>query len=138
MNAIVTSHTAVPLLGRLAIASLFIVAGLRKALTYAGTVGYFTKLGLPAPEVAVLLAIVVELGAAALLIAGWKTRWMAWLLVIFTAVATAYAHRFWEFEAAQYGNQLNHFLKNLAIIGGLFFVAAFGPGPMSVEAARTK
>ena len=43
------------------------------------------------------------------------------------------AHRFWEFDAAQYGNQMNHFLKNVAILGGLMFVAAFGPGSASVE-----
>jgi putative oxidoreductase len=43
------------------------------------------------------------------------------------------AHRFWEFDAAQYANQMNHFMKNLAIIGGLLFVATFGPGSASVD-----
>ena len=41
--------------------------------------------------------------------------------------------RFWEFDTALQANQMNHFLKNLAIIGGLFFVAAFGPGRLSVD-----
>jgi putative oxidoreductase len=45
------------------------------------------------------------------------------------------AHRFWEFDAAQLNNQMNHFLKNVAIIGGLFYVATFGPGRMSLDRA---
>jgi putative oxidoreductase len=120
---------------RILIAAVFLVAGVRKLLGYAATVGYFTKLGFPAPEVVAAIAIAIEIGGAALLIAGWRTRAAAWILVAFVAVATAMAHRFWEFDAAQQANQLNHFLKNLAVIGGLMFVASFGPGRMSIDKA---
>jgi putative oxidoreductase len=122
-----------PLAGRLLMATIFLVAGIRKVLGFAGTVGYFTKLGFPAAEVFTVIAIIIEIGGAILLIAGWRTRWVAWLLVLFVVIATAMAHRFWEFDAAQFNNQLNHFLKNVAIIGGLLFVAAFGPGRASVD-----
>lgn len=121
------------LLARVFMASLFLVAGTRKLLTYAATVGYMAKLGFPAPGVAAAVAMVIELGAGLMLLTGWRTRWAAWLLVVFVAVATAMAHRFWEFDQAQFGNQLNHFLKNIAIIGGLFFVATFGPGRMALD-----
>jgi len=70
---------------------------------------------------------------ALLLVAGWRARWAAWALILFVAVATFAAHRFWEFDASQYRNQMNHFLKNLALIGGLLFVVAFGPGRMAVD-----
>jgi putative oxidoreductase len=122
-----------PLVGRLLIAALFIVAGIRKIMMFSGSVGYFTKLGFPMPEAFTVLAIVVEIGAAILLIVGWRTRLAAWLLALFVVIATFMAHRFWEFDAAQQANQLNHFLKNLAIVGGLMFVAAFGPGSASVD-----
>ena len=121
------------LLARVFMASLFLVAGTRKLLTYAATVGYMAKLGFPAPGVAAAVAMVIEIGAGLMLLTGWRTRWAAWLLVVFVAVATAMAHRFWEFDQAQFGNQLNHFFKNIAIIGGLFFVAAFGPGRMALD-----
>jgi len=124
------------LIGRILVASLFLVAGIRKIMFYAGTVGYFTKLGLPAPEAMAWLAIIIEIGGAILLIVGWKTQWAAWALIIFAVIATAMAHRFWQFDAAQYGNQLNHFLKNLAIIGGLLYFVTFGAGAMSVDGRK--
>jgi putative oxidoreductase len=121
------------LLGRILIAAMFLVVGIRKVIYFTGTAAYFAKLGFPAPEAMVALAIIIETGGAILLIVGWRTRWVAWLLVGFVAIATATAHRFWEFDAAQYGNQLNHFLKNVAIVGALLMLAAFGPGSRSLD-----
>ena len=102
-------------------------------MAVAGTAGYFGKIGLPMPEVLVWLVILVELGGGLLLIIGWKTRLVAWILAAFTVGATIVAHRFWEFDAAQYVPQLTNFMKNLAIIGGLLMVAACGPGRLSVD-----
>ena len=124
----------VPLVARLLMAAIFVVFGARKLLAVAGTAGYFAKLGFPMPEVMVWLAIIIELGGGILLAIGWKTRWVAWLLALFTVIALFMAHRYWEFaDAAQYANQMTHFFKNLCIIGGLMMVAAFGPGPLSVD-----
>ena len=127
------SNATLLLLARLFIAAVFLVAGARKALGYAATVGYFTKLGFPAADVFAVIAIVIELGAGLMLLMGWRTRWAAWALIVFVAVATVMAHRFWQVDAAQYGNQLNHFLKNIAVIGGLLYVVTFGPGRISVD-----
>ena len=121
------------LLARILLAAVFLVAGIRKVMAVAASTGYLTKLGFPMPEVLIWVAVVIEIGGALLLILGWQTRRVAWLLILFVAIATAMAHRFWEFDAAQYANQMNHFLKNLAIIGGLLFVAVFGPGAASVD-----
>ena len=126
------NHTLL-LVGRILLSLVFLIAGYRKLMAVAGSAGYFAKLGFPMPEVMVWVAIVVELGGAILLILGWKARWAAWLLALFTLIATFAAHRFWEVDPAQYANQMNHFLKNLAIIGGLAFVATHGPGPSSVD-----
>ena len=135
MNSTVTTgyNPMLPLLGRFLIAALFLVAGIRKILIWGPQVAYFTRLGFPAPELFTVLAIAIEIGGGLLLIAGWRTRWVAWLLIAFLVIATGMAHRFWEFDAAQQANQLNHFLKNIALIGGLLFVAAFGPGRSSVD-----
>lgn len=119
--------------GRALLSAVFLVAGVRKIMFWGAQVAYFTKLGFPAPEFFAVLAIVIELAAGLALLVGWKTRPAAWLLALFVLIATFMAHRFWEFDAALQANQLNHFLKNLAIIGGLMFVAACGPGRASVD-----
>ena len=128
-----SSRPLVLLAGRILMGAIFLNAGIRKLLGFTATVGYFTKLGFPAPELFTVLAIVIELGGSILLIIGWKTRWVAWVLALFVLIAALAAHRFWQFDAAQYANQMNHFMKNLAIIGGLLFVASFGPGSASVD-----
>ena len=129
------NNTIVPLAGRVLLAAVFLIAGYGKLMAFAGTSGYFAKLGFPAADAMTVLAIAVELGGALLLIAGWHTRWAAWALILFVAIASFAAHRFWEFDAAQYRNQMNHFLKNVALIGGLLFVVAYGPGRLSVDRA---
>lgn len=124
------------LVGRVLLAQMFLVAGISKLMNVAGTVGYMTKLGFPMPEVTAWVAIIIEIGGAALLILGWQTRRIAWLLILFIVIATAMAHRFWEFQPPQYAGQLNYFLKNVSVIGGLFYVIVFGPGALSVDERR--
>ena len=121
------------LLGRVLLGALFLVVGIRKIMFFAGSVGYFTKLGFPAPEVMTVISILIEVGGGALLVLGWQARRVSWLFIVFVAIAAAMAHRFWEVDAAQYGNQLNHFLKNAAIIGGLLYVAVLGAGRLSLD-----
>jgi putative oxidoreductase len=125
--------TLLPLLARILIAPLFLVSALRSLYAVAGTAGYFARLGVPMPEVMTWVVIAIELAGAVLLIAGWQTRFTAWVLVAFVVVATLLAHRFWAGDPAQYANQLNHFLKNLAVIGGLLLLAVHGPGRVALD-----
>src|ERR1044071_1893453 len=106
MNA-ADHRPALLLLARVFIAALFFVSGVRKSMGYAATVGYLAKLGFPAPEAFAGIAIVIEIGVALMLVVGWRTRLAAWVLIVFVVVATAMAHRFWQFEPAQQINQLN-------------------------------
>ena len=134
MNTMAMGSPTLPLLARTLIGALFLTAGIRKAMTIAATAGYFAKLGFPAPEAMAWLAVAIEIGGGLLLIIGWQTRWIAWLLVLFTVIATGMAHRFWEFsDPGQYNGQLNNFLKNVAIVGGLLMFITHGPGSASVD-----
>lgn len=121
------------LVGRILIAALFIVFGYMKLMNFGGTVNYFAKWGFPVPAATAAVAIVFELGFGVLLAIGWKTRWWAWALALYTVIATAVAHRFWTYEAAQAFVQTSFFYKNLAIVGALLYIASFGPGPVSVD-----
>jgi putative oxidoreductase len=134
MTTITTAYNPMlPLLSRILIGVLFMVPGIRAFMAFAATAAYFAKLGFPSVEAMTWVAIAIEVLGGLLLIIGWRTRLVAWVLIVFVLVATGMAHRFWEFPEAQWQNQLNHFLKNFAIIGGLLMIVAFGPGRSSVD-----
>ncbi len=124
------------LIGRLLLAALFLPAGISKISGFSGTVGYIASAGLPLPEVAAALAIVLEVGAALALILGWGTRWAALALALFTLVATVAFHNFWAMPAEQVMMQQLMFFKNIAVVGGLLVLAAFGAGALSIDARR--
>jgi putative oxidoreductase len=127
--------SAMLVIARTCIAILFLVSGIRKAMTFAASVGYMTKNGVPEAEYLLIAALVIEIGGGLLLILGWKTRYIATALLIFVAIITPLFHAFWAVDASQYAAQLNNFLKNLAVIGGLLYVAVFGAGAHSVDGA---
>ena len=113
------------LVGRLLISALFVVSGIWKMTHFATTSGYFNRVvGTLPGEALSVIAILIELGGGILLAVGWRRRLVAWGLAIFVVVATAFGHRFWEADPAQFVGQMNNFLKNLAIIGGLLILAA--------------
>jgi putative oxidoreductase len=123
----------IPLIARVLLAALFLVSGIRSLVAVAGTSGYFARLGVPMPGIVTWVVIAVEMVGAVMLVAGWRTRLAAWGLAAFVVVATYLGHQFWAVDSSQYVNQLNHFLKNVAIIGGLLLVAAHGPGRLAFD-----
>jgi len=130
------AQDAVTLLGRILLAWLFIPAGWGKIAGFAGVTGYIASKGVPLPEVAAALAIVAELGLGLLLLIGWQARWAALGLAIFVAVITPIFHNYWAVPDAQKMMQMQAFWKNLAVVGGLLFVQAFGPGGWSVDGRK--
>jgi putative oxidoreductase len=125
------------LVGRLALALIFVLSGANKIGTFAQFTAGLEAGGVPAPQVLGLLGVAVELGAGLALVIGLQTRLAALGLVVFTIAATLIAHRFWEIADPQAQQmQMIMFLKNVAIIGGLFYVAAAGAGRFSLDRGR--
>ena len=127
------SSDALSLIGRVFLTVIFLVSGFGKIGGFEGLVRQIASKGFPAPEVFAVATIVIELAVALMLIVGWKARWAAFLLAAFTAIVTLFFHNFWAMPEAQKAMQQIQFMKNLAVIGGLMLVMAFGPGRLSVD-----
>lgn len=127
----------IPLLvARLLIALMFIGAGISKFTGLDGAAGYIGSVGLPAPQLLAVAAGALELIAGVLLVIGWQARWAALALAGFTLVASFIFHAYWNLPSAEQMMPMLLFTKNMAIIGGLLFVFAFGPGRISLDARR--
>jgi putative oxidoreductase len=124
----------VPLVGRVLIGLLFIPSGLAKITGFGGTIAYVASAGLPAPALGAAIAAIVELGLGILVLVGWKARWSALIMAVFTIAAALFFHKFWTAPPEQQMLQNIQFFKNMAIAGGLLFVYAFGPGDYSLDA----
>ena len=124
------------LIGRALLALLFIPAGFSKIGGFAKTADYIASKGVPFQELAAAAAIGVELGLGLLLLIGWQTRWAALGIAFFTVVITFIFHNFWAVPAEQVMAQQQSFFKNIAVVGGLLMVAAWGAGAWSVDGNR--
>ena len=123
-----------PLVGRILLALIFVMSGFSKITGFAGTAGYIASKGLPMAEVLTVLTIIIELGGGLLIIVGWQARWAAAAIFLFIIPVTFIFHAFWSVTdpQAQYMDMLM-FMKNLAIMGGMLMIVAYGSGPYSLK-----
>jgi putative oxidoreductase len=120
---------ATTLLGRLLLSILFIVSGWSKLMAAAATQAYFAKDGLPMPEVAYAVAVLIELGVGLALLFGLFTRASAIVLAAWCIITALVAH------ANLADNTMRiQFMKNVGMAGGLLYVFAFGGGGYSLDA----
>ncbi len=115
------------LLGRLAMAFIFVVAGYNKVVGFAATQGWMASLGVPG--VLLYPVVVLELGGGLALIFGYQTRWVALLLSGFCVVSALLFH-------GDLANDFNNFAKNIAMAGGFLLLALNGAGRFSLDARR--
>ena len=121
----------IQLLGRIMLALIFILAGLGKISDPAGTIGYMQSMNVPG----ILLwpTIALELLGGIAIAIGYKTRYAAFALAIFSILAAVIFHRNFGDEMQMY-----MFLKNIAIAGGLLLLATGGKTAYSVDMRRSQ
>ena len=122
------------LVGRVLLGWLFLAAGYGKLTGIAGTIGYFTNLGMSPPGFWAWFAGFAEVILGVALILGIATRYAALATFVWVLVATVIAHRYWTYPAAAQAAQYNNFLKNIAIMGGALCLFVTGPGRFSLDA----
>ena len=121
-----------PLAGRILLSIIFIMSGISKITGFAGTAGGMTSKGLPVPEVLLAASIVIELGAAAMIVLGFKARWGAAALFLWMIPVTLVFHNYWTYPAAEQQMQSIMFFKNLGLMGGMLILMGLGSGPLSL------
>ncbi|TQV89372.1 DoxX family protein [Aliikangiella coralliicola] len=115
-----------PLIGRILISTIFLMAGASKIPGYEATQGYMQAMGVPGSLLPVVIATEI-LGALAIIL-GYKTRIAAFLLAGFSIVSAIFFH-------ANFADQTQSilFMKNIAITGGFLFLIAQGAGYVSID-----
>ena len=114
------------LIGRLLLAQVFLIAGIHKITAYTDTQGYMKAMGVPG--MLLPLVILLEVGGSLMLVFGWKVRWAATGLGIFSLAAAAIFHHNF---AHQIGMIM--FMTDVSIAGGMFILAANGAGALSLD-----
>jgi len=129
------ANRVVALLGRILVAIPFLWLGIMKIEQYHFYAGMLAAMKVPKPSIALVIVIIIEVLGGLCLVIGWKTRLWAWLMFLYLIPVTLTAHNYWTYSGAARVDEMIHFLKNLAILGALLLIAAFGPGSASVDKA---
>lgn len=121
--------------GRVILASLFLFAGYLKINNYQGTLGTMAEAGLEPAWLLLPPTIALELGGGFLVAIGrWGAVPAALALTAFTIATNIFFHDFWTMEGEMARLEGSLFIKNVAIAGGLLFVA----GALAREQAQKR
>ena len=116
----------IEVLGRIFLSSLFLIEGVRKFFFQEETIMYMEEYGVP--EALFFPSIILEVLFPILLIVGYKTRFSASVLALFTLTVALIFH-------TNFDNQMEliFFLKDMAIAGGFLIIAANEPKICSID-----
>jgi putative oxidoreductase len=121
------------LLGRLAMAAIFLPSGYNKLMGLDGFAASLANRGVPLAYALAIIGAGIEFFGSIAIAVGFKTRYAALLMGIFTIAAALISHRFWGLQDAARAAQYTQFMKNVAICGGFLCLFAAGPGRYSVD-----
>ena len=116
----------VEFLGRVLLSTLFLVEGIGKISMQEDVIMYMEDYGVP--EILFVPATILEILFPLLLIVGYKTKWAALVMALFTFTVAIIFHT--DFSE---GMQMIFFLKDMAIAGGFMIIIAYGPGKISLD-----
>ena len=116
----------VELIGRIFLSALFLIEGFGKISMQEDVIMYMEDYGVPG--ILFVPATVLEILFPLLLIVGYKTKWAASVMALFTFTVAIIFHT--DFSE---GMQMIFFLKDLAIAGGFMIILVYGPGKISLD-----
>ena len=120
------------LLARVLLALPFLYSGVDKSWLWSAAQREVAASGLPWPTLLHLVTVLVQLGGGLSLLLGIEPRLGALVLLVFLIPVTVMYHPFWKRSGADFVTEADHFLSNLAIIGGMLVIVALGGGPINL------
>ncbi len=112
------------LVGRALLGLYFIIPGITKITGFAAMSAYMESHGVPLIPVLLAVTIVLQIGGGSSLLLGYRAQPMAFLLAGLTLAISLNMHDFWNFDdGLERAHETQNFIKNLAIMAGLMFVA---------------
>ena len=125
-----TAQRALLITGRVLLGLYFIVPGITKITGWAAMSAYMELHGVPLIPVLLVLTIILQIGGGACLAIGYRTQLMAFVLAGLTLMINLFMHDFWNvYEGTDQGHETQNFIKNLAIMAGLLYVAGMSAAP---------
>jgi putative oxidoreductase len=119
-----------PFLGRVLMCALFLKSTYGKIENPAELATKLAEKAMPLPDLLAWVVIAMELIFTVMILVGFKTRLAAFGLIIWLLPVTFVMH------PPNDDKQLGAFMKNMAIIGGLIFIARSGAGEWAVEKVK--
>ena len=130
---------SVTVLGRVLVGTIFFMAAVGNKIPHFSQVSkVMDDVGIPAPQLMLVGAIVFLTAGSLSVILGYKARIGAVLLLTFLVLASYYFHPYWNLQGQAQQEQMIHFMKNMSLMGAMLFIVANGSGPMSLDAWLAK
>ena len=121
------------LVGRILLGAIFVLSGVMKLADFQGSLGHMQAQGIPYASTLLLIAAFAELAGGLAVMTGFMTRLAAFGLFLFLIPTTLLFHDFWSYAGPERIAQSAHFMKNLAIMGGLLVLMAHGAARHSID-----
>ncbi len=112
--------------GRFFLSTLFLIEGFGKIAIQEDVIMYMENYGVPG--ILFFPATVLEILFPLLIIVGYRTKWAAAVMALFTFAVAIIFHTDFSEEM-----QMIFFLKDIAIAGGFMLIVAYGPGKISLD-----
>jgi putative oxidoreductase len=128
-----SSGGVVPLIGRILISPIFILSGILKVSAFSTMTGVVASAHIPFPKFSLACAAAIEILGGLAILTGYHTKLAAWIVFLFLIPATILFHLLPAMHGVDSQNNMGHSMKNLAIMGGLLILAAFGAGGLSFD-----
>ena len=120
--------------GRVLLGIYFILPGINKVTDFDGNSQYMAEHGMVFIPFFLVLTIILQIGGGLAMVAGYRTKLVAFMLAGLTLVISLVMHDFWTMEPGlQTSHEAQNFVKNMAIMAGLLVAGGLGGGAWSLD-----